>query len=157
MDCYDTSDSDIPPEVLETANVAISNLLPAKSKGQYEKTYTQFREWCVKKNVVKVSESVLLAYLEEKSTKMKPPTLWSIFSMLKATLSIKENIDVRKFSKVVPYLKNKAVGYRGKKSRVLTREDITKFIKEADDETNLLNKVLIFNFISAYVANNNLL
>ncbi|KAF2895479.1 hypothetical protein ILUMI_10697 [Ignelater luminosus] len=148
MDCDDTSDSDIPPEVAEIANAAISNLLPTKSKGWYEKAYTQFREWCIMKNVVKVSESVLLAYLEEKSRKVKPSTLWSTFSMLKATLNVKENIDVRKFPKLIPYLKSKSVGYRGRKSRILTKEDITKFIKEADDDTNLLNQAVLILGVS---------
>lgn len=136
---------DVPPDVREIANSAISNLLPAKSKQLYEKTYIQFRSWCTSKKVVKVSENAILAYLEEKSKKVKPSTLWSTFSMLKSTLNVKENIDVRKFPKLVPYLKNKSVGYRGKKSKILTREDITKFINGADDETHLLNKVCHFS------------
>jgi integrase len=147
MDDCDSSDSEVPREVAESAKAAISSLLPAKSKEQYEKSYTQFRQWCAIKNITKTSEKVLLAYLEEKSKKLKPPTLWSHFSMLKATLNIKENIDVRKFPKLVPYLKNKSVGYRGKKSKVLTREDVNKFIEEADNANNLLMKVLIFNLV----------
>lgn len=135
------SDSDTPPEVTEAATAAVSSLLPAKSRLQYEKTYNEFRKWCATKNVVKVSEKVLLAYLEERSTKVRPPTLWSAFSMLKATLNVKENIDLRTFPKLVPYLKSKSVGYRGKKSKILTREDVVKFIKDADDESHLLKKV----------------
>jgi hypothetical protein len=73
------------------------------------------------------TENVLLAYLEEKSKILKPSTLWSLFSMLKATLNIKENIDVRKFPKIVPYLKNKNVGYRRKKSKVLPIKISTNF------------------------------
>jgi hypothetical protein len=61
--------------------------------------------------------------------------------MLKAMLNVKENIDVRKVPTNVPYLKNKSVGYRGKKSKILTQEDISKFI-EAADEKNLLKKVM---------------
>ena len=57
------------------------------------------REWCTKKKVLKVSENVLLAYLEEKSRNIKPLTLWNMFSMLKATLNVKENIDVKKSRK----------------------------------------------------------
>jgi hypothetical protein len=96
--------------------------------------------------VVKTSEKVLLAYLEEKSSKITPPTLWSSYSMLKPTLNVKENIDVRKFPKLVISKTNQLI-YRGKKSKVLTREDITKFIEEADDKTYLFKKVLMFNFI----------
>jgi integrase len=143
-----SSESDTPDEVSETANAALASLLPAKSKVQYEKAYNQFRMWCATKQVVKVTENVLLAYLEEKSKVLKPPTLWSTFSMLKSTLNVKENVDVRKFPKIVPYLKNKSVGYRGKKSKVLTREDITKFLEEADDGTYLLMKVVLIFGIS---------
>jgi hypothetical protein len=50
--------------------------------------------------------------------------------------------DVRKVPTNVPYLKNKSVGYRGKKSKILTQEDISKFIEEAADEKNLLKKVM---------------
>jgi hypothetical protein len=54
----------------------------------------------------------------------------------------------------VPYLKNKSVGYPGKKSKILTQED--KFIEEAADEKNLLNKVMNIHII-LYInkANNN--
>jgi integrase len=108
------------------------------------------------KNLVRISEKLLFASLDEKSAKLKPPTLWSTFSMLKTMLNVKENIDVRKFPKLVPYLKNKSVGYRGKKSKILTQEDISKFIEEAADEKNLLKKVMNIHII-LYInkANNN--
>jgi hypothetical protein len=59
--------------------------------------------------------------------------------LLKAMLNVKENIDVRNVPTNVPYLKNKSksVGYRGKKSKILTQEDISKFIEEAADEKKL--------------------
>jgi hypothetical protein len=142
MDCDYDSESDNPLKVTERANAAIATIIPGKSKIQNEKAYIQFREWCTTKNVVRISEKMLLAYLDEKSAKLKPPTLWSTFSMLKAMLNVKENIDVRKVPTNVPYLKKKSVGYRGKKSKILTPEDISKFIEEAADEKNLLKKVM---------------
>jgi integrase len=78
--------------------------------------------------------------------------------MLKAMLNVKENIDVRKFPKLVPYLKNKSVGYRGKKSKILTQEDISKFIEKAAGEKNVLKKVTNeYTHIILYInkANNN--
>ncbi|EFA03051.1 hypothetical protein TcasGA2_TC010899 [Tribolium castaneum] len=128
-------------EIDAIASAAVSNLLPAKSRPQYEKTYLQFRQWCSMKKIDQVTENVLLAYLEEKSTTLKPPTLWALYAMLKATLNVKENIDTRKFPKLVPYLKSKSVGYRSKKSQILDKEDISKFINEADDKIYLLMKV----------------
>jgi integrase len=62
-------------------------------------------------------------------------------------LNVKVNIDVRKVSTNVPYLKNKSVGYRGKKSKILTQEDISKFIEEAADEKKLLKKVMNIHII----------
>jgi hypothetical protein len=112
MDCDYDSESGTPPEVTERANAAIATIIPGKSKTQYEKAYIQFREWCTTKKLVRISEKVLLASLDEKSAKLKAPTLWSTFSMLKAMLNVKENIDVRKVPTNVPYLKNKSVGYQ---------------------------------------------
>jgi hypothetical protein len=134
-----TVESDTPPEVTERANAAIATIIPGKSKIQNERAYIQFREWCTTKNVVRISEKVLLAYLDEKSAKLKPPTLWSTFSMLKAMLNVKENIDVRKVPTKLS--KTNQLVIQGKKSKILTQEDISKFI-EAADEKNLLNKVM---------------
>jgi uncharacterized protein len=61
--------------------------------------------------------------------------------MLKATLKAKENIDIEKFGAVIPYLKKLNVGYRCKKSNVLTREEIKKFLEQAEDVEYLFVKV----------------
>ncbi|CAH1366005.1 unnamed protein product [Tenebrio molitor] len=61
---------------------------------------------------------------------------------------LKAIIDVRKFPKLVPYLKNKSVGYPGKKSKILTQEDISNFIEEVAHEKNLLKKVVLIFGIS---------
>jgi hypothetical protein len=52
--------------------------------------------------------------------------------MLKATLNVKENIEIGAFLKVIAFLKRNAVGYEAKKSKVLTREEVNTFLKEAD-------------------------
>lgn len=139
-------EEDIPFAITEVANNAIANLLPEKSKAQYENAYKQFKDWCSHKNVSKVSENVLLAYFEDKSKSVKSPTLWALYSMLKSTLNIKENIDVMKFLKLVPYLKKKSVGYQAKKSKVLTGEQVNQFITEADNDHYLLMKVIFAFF-----------
>ncbi|KAJ8915445.1 hypothetical protein NQ315_003206 [Exocentrus adspersus] len=63
--------------------------------------------------------------------------------MLKCTLNAKENVNIRKFSKLIPYLKSKSVGYRPKKSRILTKEEIERFLQEAPDSRFLLEKVIL--------------
>ncbi|KAJ3655436.1 hypothetical protein Zmor_014568 [Zophobas morio] len=49
-----------------------------------------------KKKIVVVDEDVMLNYLHEKSQEVKPSTLWSKYSMIKAVLSVKENIETNK-------------------------------------------------------------
>lgn len=137
-----SDDDDLPFDVLEAARSAVSSLIPEKSSRQYESAYNDFMKWCGSKKVKNVSENVILAYLEYKAKKLRPPTLWSIYSMLKKTLNVKQNIDIAKFSKLIPYLKNKNVGYRPKKSKVLTETQIKKFIEEAPDQSFLLLKVI---------------
>lgn len=144
------SDSNIsisctPPELHSIVNSALSDLIPEKSKRQYEKCYNDFKNWCDKQNVKTgaMSENILLAYLMERSKVVKSSSLWSIYSMLKCMLNVRDGIDVRKFAKLVPFLKKKSVGYQAKKSKVLTCEHINSFLKEASDETYLLWKVNI--------------
>ncbi|KAJ8985471.1 hypothetical protein NQ317_015010 [Molorchus minor] len=38
-------------EIVEAANIAISNLLPTKSRSLYDIAYNRFKKWCAEKNV----------------------------------------------------------------------------------------------------------
>ncbi|XP_063932285.1 uncharacterized protein LOC135144234 [Zophobas morio] len=127
-----------------------SNLLPLKSKNAYEKVYVSFQDWKNKNRIKEVTEDVILAFLDMRSQKLSPCSLWPEYSMLKATLKAKENIDIEKFGAVISYIKKLNVGYRGKKSNVLTREEIKTFLQEADDGEYLFEKVaLIFGIAGA--------
>ncbi|CAG9766248.1 unnamed protein product [Ceutorhynchus assimilis] len=63
--------------------------------------------------------------------------------MLKAVLSVKENIQIEKFPRVIAFLKRNSVGYEPKKSKVLSREEIDQFLATASDEAYLLTKVAL--------------
>lgn len=140
------SDSDMsctPPDIADTAKMVTLNLLPEKSRKKYEKQYDLFMSWCNTRKVSKYSENVLIAYFAEKSKNMKSSTLWSIYSMLKAGLSAKNNIDIASYKKLIAFLKKQAVGYKPKKSKTLSQEEILKFMSEAPDEKYLLKKVVL--------------
>ena len=77
-----------PPDILETANTAVNNLIPKKSKKQYENAYKEFKSWCMKNKANKISENILLAFFEEKSKSVKSSTLWALYSMIKTTLNV---------------------------------------------------------------------
>ncbi|KAJ8971759.1 hypothetical protein NQ317_001664, partial [Molorchus minor] len=128
-------------EIVEAANIAISNLLPTKSRSLYDIAYNRFKKWCAKKNVQVYSENVLLAYFSENAKNYKSSTLWAQYSMVKSCLIIYDNIDISKFPKLIAFLKRTGDGYQAKKSKILTKSEIDRFLSSADDKEFLMIKV----------------
>lgn len=58
-------------------------------------------------------------------------------------ISLKLHVDISKFSSLVALLKRKSEGYRSKKSKVLEKGDVEKFLVEACDEKYLFTKVAL--------------
>ena len=75
----DTSDDDLPSEILET--VQNLELLPEKSKDRYNKEFKIFTNCCDEKGVKSLKEEVFLTYFIELSKTIKPHTLWSKYSI----------------------------------------------------------------------------
>ncbi|KAJ8914785.1 hypothetical protein NQ315_014526 [Exocentrus adspersus] len=139
-----------PEDIIESAVTATMNLLPAKSKEKYLKEYDSFMDWRIKKGINSFTERVLLAYFEMKSKMWKSSTLWSTYSKLKATIMVNNDVDISKYSKLIAYLKNKSTGYKPKKSKTFSREEIYKFLLQAPDDHYLMHKVaLIFGIAGA--------
>lgn len=130
-----------PLDIRDAATTVADNLLPEKSRKQYEKSYKDFMDWKTVKKATSFSENVLLVYFQEISTKFKPCTLWTIYSMLKSTLNIKHEVDISKYCKLIAFLKRKSEGYTGKKSKTFLPEEIKKFLNEAPDKLYLMQKV----------------
>lgn len=133
--------SGTPPELMDAVNTASLELLPRKSKEKYNYAYNRFMEYRKNKNASSFSENVVMAYFLELGSKMKSSTLWANYSMLKATLAIRQDVDISKYPKLRSLLKRQAEGYRPKKSKILTKEQINKFIQEASDKEYLMIKV----------------
>jgi integrase len=88
--------------------------------------------------------------MSELAKNLRPSSLWSKLSMIKTCLSLKENINIDSFPKTTAFVKRQNIGYKPKKSKTLTMEQVTKFINEAPDELWLLAKtVLIFGIFGA--------
>ncbi|KAJ8970254.1 hypothetical protein NQ317_000847, partial [Molorchus minor] len=128
-------------EIVEAANIAISNLLPTKSRSVYDIAYNRFKKWWAEKNVQVYSENVLLAYFSENAKNYKSSTLWAQYSMVKSCLIIYDNIDISKFPKLFAFLKRTGDGYQAKKSKILTKSEIDRFLSSADDKEFLIIKV----------------
>jgi integrase len=135
-------EEELPDCILEAAAEANLELLPVISRERYEKQYDHFIQWARKKGTTNFKkEEVLLAYFLELSKIMRPNTLWSRFSMIKAVMKIRENLDIGQFYKLITFLKKQSVGFSPKKAKVFSKEDIAKFMEEAPDNVYLLIKV----------------
>ena len=136
---------EVPVKIKEGATRASVDSLPTKSREQYYIAYNRFIEWTQENNVEgNYSETVLLAYFEEKSKTWKSSSLWSNYSMIKSILKMQNNQDISKYYKLIAYLKRKAEGYRPKKTKILTRQQIESFITDASDEKYLMLKVITY-------------
>ncbi|KAJ8972830.1 hypothetical protein NQ317_008863 [Molorchus minor] len=78
-------------EIVEAANIAISNLLPTKSRSLYDIAYNRFKKWCAEENVQVYSENVLLAYFSENAKNYKSSTLWAQYSMVKSCDNLRQH------------------------------------------------------------------
>ncbi|KAJ8922089.1 hypothetical protein NQ315_004021 [Exocentrus adspersus] len=118
----------------------MDGILPKKSRKIYEAQYDTFVKWCCQRKLENVNEDVLLVFFAEKSKTLSSSTLWAHYSMLKTMLNVKRNIDVSKFYKLSAFLKRKSEGYKPKKAKVLTLDQIDKFLLEAPDKDFLMIK-----------------
>lgn len=117
-------------------------IIPEKSKIIYEKTYREYLKWCNEKKVQKCYlEDNLLAYFYYLSDSRKPSSLWSYYSMLKANIKMYHNTDISNYSGLFGFLKRKSDGYKPKKAKVFTQENLNTFLYEASDDIYLMFKV----------------
>jgi Glu-tRNA(Gln) amidotransferase subunit E-like FAD-binding protein len=128
-------------DIEESAALALNSLLPEKSKEKYKKAYKKFENWCSEKRVKHGNEEVLLAYFEQKSRTFKGSTLWSIYSMLRATFNVNKKIEIRNYPSLIAFIKRKSVGQLSKKFSLFAKFEMEKFLKEAENNTYLLMKV----------------
>lgn len=141
-----------PPSLKETADAAVADLVPQRSKRQYEKAFNDFQAWCSARGVRNgyLSENIVIAYLGELSSRYAPSTLWSIFSMLKSTLLVHSGKDIKGFEKVHAFLKRKSGNFTAKKSEVFSRENIMEFLSRAPDDQYLAVKLaMLFGIFGA--------
>ncbi|KAJ8984203.1 hypothetical protein NQ317_011112 [Molorchus minor] len=114
-------------EIVEAANIAISNLLPTKSRSLYDIAYNRFKKWCAEKNVQVYSENVLLAYT---SVKMQRITSLPHYGR-----------NIRGERRKGGMERRTGDGYQAKKSKILTKSEIDRFLSSADDKEFLMIKV----------------
>lgn len=77
--------------------------------------------------------------------------LWIKYSIFKKTLLVNKNINIGMFNKLEKCLKQKFNEYERKKLKILTREQVLKFIQEAPNQMFLMVKVaLLFDVFGGY-------
>ncbi|KAJ8967119.1 hypothetical protein NQ317_010380 [Molorchus minor] len=96
----------------EIAGNVVNSLMPEKSQLVYETVFARYEELCTSKNTKNIiNEKVLLAYFECLFKERKPSSVWSYYSMVL----------------LIALLKRKLEGYRAKKLKILTKQDVIKF------------------------------
>lgn len=141
-----SSDEDVnftPEELVQAVDNAELSFLPEKSREKYIKAYNLFNAWIHSKGAKTFSETIMLSYFIELSKTRQSSTLWSIFSMLKATIKTKNDIHIEKYSKLLAFLKKNSSGHKPKKSKIFTHTNIEQFLNEAPDSEFLATKVSI--------------
>ncbi|XP_057327935.1 uncharacterized protein LOC130669182 [Microplitis mediator] len=145
-----SSDDDTAMNVEKEARLVENKLIANKSSAVYNLCYQNFVKWKEDKKIKEITESVLLVYFNELTKSLKPSTLWSRWSMLKTQLNLKHSINIDTFHKLKTLLKNNGKGFKPKKSKVLSMNQIKTFLNDATDEIYLAMKViLIFGFCGA--------
>ncbi|KAJ8910575.1 hypothetical protein NQ315_011244 [Exocentrus adspersus] len=138
----------VPVAVFEEAQRAIFHLLPAKSREHYEKVFAEFNEWIEKRGVMTINEEVMLSYFLNLKKKYAVSSLWSKYSMLKATIKVYKNTDIGNYSKLTAYLKSESRGHKPKKAAILERAHNEEFLTRTCDKEYLMIKVALIMGIS---------
>ena len=102
----------------EAKLIVQTDTLPKKSSDRYLLVYNTYKKWQEehKNSLSNSDENNLIVYFNMLKEKLKPPTLWSIWSMLRKTLSVNDNVDITNFLNLKALIKNNAKGYKPKKS-----------------------------------------
>uniref|UniRef100_A0ABD2WJ35 Uncharacterized protein n=1 Tax=Trichogramma kaykai TaxID=54128 RepID=A0ABD2WJ35_9HYME len=119
----------------EASLIVQNDTLPKKSSDRYLLVYNTYKDW-KKENCKLLSsseENNLIVYFTELKSKLKPPTLWSIWSTLKKTLGTRDDINLENFLSLKSIIKANFKSYKPKKSALLRWEHITKFMDTAPD------------------------
>jgi hypothetical protein len=61
-------------------------------------------EWRKNQKAKAVDENIILAYVLERSRRVKSSSLWSYFFQLKKMLLVKENIDIGRFVQILIHI-----------------------------------------------------
>ena len=136
----------------EATLIVQKETLPKKLSERYLLVYETYKNWKNEhqKSLSNYEENNMIVYFTELKAKVKPNTLWSVFSMLKNTMSTRENIDLSKFSNLKKLLKNLNKDYIPKKSATLTWDQVQKFMNEASDYIYLAIKVISYSNIHLF-------
>ena len=136
----------------EAQLIVQNDSLPKKSADRYLAVYNAYKKWREEhsSSLSDNEEKNLLVYFTELRARLKPPTLWSIWSMLKTTMATRDNVDLKQYTDLRYLVKLNARNYRPKKSAVLKWDEIVNFMNNAPDYVYLAAKVYIVIVFSSF-------
>lgn len=147
-DSEDESFQSTPPEAKEKAAEFMKNkLVPTRSKERYAKNFEEFETFLVERfNTQHISENMLVLYIEyllnEKSLMIS--SVKTILSSIKGVL-IARGKEIN-YNRIYKIIKDEEKTYEAKKSKVFTREEINKWLKETPNDSRTIVKKLVAQF-----------
>lgn len=135
-----------PPELVEIAERASTRMLPERSSKRYMQVYDCFMKWKNEKKATSNSERVLLSYFTElvEVKELAGSSVWSIYSMLKATLKAKTRIDISTYVSLTQYVKAVTKNHVPKEAKEFEAEQVQRFLDAPPDDLWLDVKVISF-------------
>lgn len=143
LDPLPCDDDFVPEHIKAQANEVVFASLPVKSKKLYTRAYNEFKKWRSEKvKTNSFAEEVLMVYFQELSKKYVASSLSAIYSMLRATFSAFDNINIKTYYKLLSFINMKNKTYQANVSKSFSKEHIVSFLNQASDEIHLINKVI---------------
>ena len=102
-----------PPKIAEATSAATLKLLPEKFKKEYENAHERFLTCKDNEEVGDICENIVLAYVYERT--VKSSTLLSEYLIMRAIIAVKNDINIiniKKYAKIIVFLKRKSTKYR---------------------------------------------
>lgn len=124
--------------------IIMNNQLPNVSRAAYELAYANFLQWLHQHGKTKVDETALIIYFQELKTvkKYQASTMWSTWSKLRATLKLRNSININNYDDLKLFMRNNGKGHKPKQSATFTWSQIIDFLNSSDVQTCLAQQVL---------------
>lgn len=93
---------------------------------------------------VDIDENMLVVYFTELKKLFKPTTLWSTWSKLRTTISLRHQVNINNYEDLKTLLKRYAKGYVPTKAKTFTWKEVLTFLTTSEPKIYLVHQVILY-------------